>query len=111
MSSKQKAGPSSIEDLITICLQKKCGANNSKAAHLKQQQDGEERMECECSHSTGKLSTGTRQEQICVSQNEKRAICGEKSCCTEGREAAERRRAQVHVQLEGKREQGGCSPV
>lgn len=59
-------------------------------------------MECECDHSTGKLSTGTRQEQICVSQNEKKAICGEKLCGVEGREAAERRRAQVHVQLEGR---------
>lgn len=59
-------------------------------------------MNCECGHSTGKLSTGTRQEQICVSQNEKRAIFEEKSCCTEGREAAERRRAQVHMQLEGR---------
>lgn len=40
-SCKQKAGPSSTEDLITICMQKKCGANNSKAAHLQQQQDGD----------------------------------------------------------------------
>lgn len=67
--------------------------------------------ECECDHSTGKLSTSTRQEQICVSQNEKGAICGERSCYREGREAAERRKAQVYVQLEGSREQGGCSPL
>lgn len=92
-------------------MQKKCGANNSKAAHLQQQQDGDGGRECECGLSAGKLSTSTRQEQICVSQNENRAICGERSCCTEGREAAERRRAQVHVQLEYEREQDGCSAL
>ena len=31
--------------------------------------------------------------------------------CTEGREAADRRREQVHLQLECGREQGGCTPA
>lgn len=54
-------------------------------------------MGFECGHSTGKLSTGTRQEHICVSQNEERSLCAK------GRDAAERR-GQVHVQLQDRRE-------
>lgn len=61
-------------------------------------------MEFECGHSIGKLSTGTRQEHICVSQNEERSLCAK------GRDAAERR-GQVHVQLQDRREDGGCSPL
>jgi len=38
-------------------------------------------------------------------------VCGGSLYCTEGREAADRRRAQVHLQQEGGREQGSCAPA
>lgn len=38
-------------------------------------------------------------------------MCVGRLHCAEGREAADRRREQVHLQLEGRREQGGCTPA